>query len=228
VPGVPFLPASRPSPEGRRRGLLWLVVAALAVIAVVLAVGVLLRALPDLNPFGSETIDRTQPAVLRSIEPLSQFRAATANLEVIVDVEQDSVLPSFLKGERVLFVAAGTVDAGVDFGELRADAIEVDEDRTEVTLTLPAARLFDARVDPDRSRVFDRDRGVIDRLGSVFEDSPTEDRSLFVLSERKLRDAAAADPRLLRTAERNTRSMLEGMLRGLGFERVTIRFDDAA
>jgi hypothetical protein len=204
--------------------VLWLGVAALAVVALIVATGGLLRALPDLNPFDSETIDRSQPAVLRSIEPLSEFRAATANLEVIVELEEDNVLPSFLKGERVLFVAAGTVDAGVDFGDLGPDALEVSEDRTAVTLTLPAARLFDARVDPDRSRVFDRDRGFIDRVESVFEDSPTEDRSLFALSERKLRDAAAADPELLGTAERNTRSMLEGMLRGLGFERVTIRF----
>lgn len=202
--------------------------AALAVAVLLVVAGALMRALPDLNPFDSETIDRSQPAVLRSIEPLSQFRAATANLEVIVELEEDTVLPSFLKGERVLFVAAGTVDAGVDFGDLGADAIAVDEDRTEVTITLPAARLFEARVDPDRSRVFDRDRGVIDRLESVFEDSPTEDRPLFALSERKLSEAAAADPELLATAERNTRSMLEGMLRGLGFQRVTIRFADAA
>lgn len=213
--------------SGSRRGALWLGTAALALIGLFIAGGALLRALPDLNPFDSETIDRSQPAVLRSIEPLSEFRAATANLEVIVEVERDTVLPSFLQGERVLFVAAGTVDAGVDFGDVGPDAIEVDEDRTAVTITLPAARLFDARVDPDRSRVFDRDRGFIDRLESVFEDSPTEDRPLFVLSERKLREAAAADPELLRTAERNTRSMLEGMLRGLGFERVTIRFAEA-
>ena len=214
---------------GRRtsRRLLWLAVAATVVFATVVTGGALLRALPSLNPFGSETIDRSQPDVLRSIEPLSEYRAATANLEVIVDLERDTLLPSFLKGERVLFVAAGTVDAGVDFGELGDDAIQVNDDRTAVTLTLPAPRLFEAHVDPDRSRVFDRDRGFIDRLQSVFEDSPTEDRSLFVLSERKLKEAAAADPELLRSAERNTRAMLEGMLRGLGFEQVTIRFADA-
>jgi len=224
---MPSLSHGRRGGSGTSRRLLWLAVAAVTVFAAVVAGGALLRAVPSLNPFGSKTVDRSQPAVLRSIEPLSEYRAATANLEVIVDLERDTVLPSFLKGERVLFVAAGTVDAGVDFSDLDADAIEIDEDRTSVTLTLPAPRLFDAQVDPDRSRVFDRERGFIDRLESVFEDSPTEDRSLFVLSERKLEEAAAADPELLRAAERNTRSMLEGMLRGLGFQQVTIRFADA-
>ena len=46
-----------------------------------------------------------------------------------------------------------------------------------------------------------------------------------MLAEEKLAEAAASDPALLETAERNTRSMLEGMMRGLGFEHVTVRFE---
>lgn len=202
---------------------------ALAGLVLVVLASVLIRAIPgiDLPGFpGTRTVDRSQPAVLKSIAPLKQFRAATANLQVIVDVERDaSLLPSFLKGERVLFVAAGNVDAGVDFSQLDENAIRVNEDRTAVEITLPAARLYDARVDPNRSRVFDRERGFIDRIESVFEDSPTEDRSLLVRSEQKLQEAAAADPELLATAERNTRDMLEGLLGGLGFTDVTVEFE---
>jgi len=200
--------------------------AVLGAAAAVMLVLAIVEAIPSLNPFGSETIDRSQPAVLKSIERLEQYRAATANLQVIVDIEEDAnLLPDFLKGERTLFVAAGTVDAGVDFGRLRRGAVRVSEDRRSATITLPAARLYEARVDPDRSRVYDRDRGLFDRLQSVFEDSPTSDQELFVLSERKLLEAARADPGLLRTAERNTREMLQGLLGGLGFERVTVRFE---
>ena len=205
------------------------VVAAIAVSAVCLLVLVAVQAIPDLNPFGKKTVDRSQPAVLKSIERIEEFRAATANVQVIVDIEQDTgVLPDFLKGERTLFVAGGTVDAGVDFSKLGPDAIEVSEDRTEATITLPAPRLYEARVDPGRSRVYDRDRGLIDRLESVFEDSPVDDRELFALSERKLMEAAKADKQLLPTAERNTREMLTGLLRGLGFKKVTIRFEQPA
>jgi hypothetical protein len=200
--------------------------AVLGAAAAVMLVLAIVEAIPSLNPFGSETIDRSQPAVLKSIERLEQYRAATANLQVIVDIEEDaSLLPDFLKGERTLFVAAGTVDAGVDFGRLRRGAVRVSEDRERATITLPGARLYEPRVDPSRSRVYDRDRGLFDRLESVFEDSPTGDQELFVLSEQKLLDAARADPDLLPTAERNTREMLEGLLRALGFERVTVRFE---
>jgi Protein of unknown function (DUF4230) len=203
------------------RALLFLAgLAALVVIAVLLVSG-------PLNPFGTDTEDRSQPVLLKSLENLSDYHAATANMQVVVDVEEDArLLPSFIKGERTLFVAAGTVDAAVDFRGLAKDpdAVKVSDDRRSVQLTLPAPKLLEPQLDPDRSRVYDRDRGVLDRVEDAVSDRPGDEQPLYQLAEDKLAAAAAADPRLLRTAERNTRSMLEGLLRGLGFENITIDF----
>ena len=208
----------------RRRGSTVLIIlaglAALVVIAVLLVTG-------PLNPFGTETKDRSQPVLLKSLQDLSDYHAATANMQVVVDVEQDAkLLPSFIKGERTLFVAAGNVDAAVDFKALAKDpdAVKVSKDRRSVELTLPAPRLLKPQLDPDRSRVYDRDRGVLDRVEDALSDRPGDEQPLYQLGEEKLAAAAAADPRLLQTAERNTRSMLEGLLRGLGFENITINF----
>lgn len=207
-----------------RRGLGALGVVGVVVVTAIVVAG-LLGGLPSLNPFATEGKDRSQPVVLRSIARLNEFRAATANLQVIVDVEQDAkYLPDFVKGERTLFVASGNVDASVDFRVLRGEAVRVSEDRRSATITLPAPKLSEARVDPKRSRVFDRSRGLIDRAEGVFEDSPTGERELLVKAEQKLLEAARSDPALRRAAERNTRDTLTGLLRALGFERVTIRF----
>ena len=198
---------------------------ALVVLAAV-AVVALLGRLPSLNPFATEDEDRSPPAVLKSIERLREFRAATANLEVVIDLERDAkYLPSFIKGERTLYVAAGTVDATVDLRGLKGDAIAVSEDRRSATITLPAPKLGAPRVDPARSRVFSRQRGLLDRAASPFEDNPTSERELYLLAERKLA-AAARNPAsgLVPSAERNTGAMLERLLRGLGFERVEVRF----
>jgi hypothetical protein len=207
------------------RALSRLVVVAAAVVHGIALLTAAIPGFPDLNPFDTETKDRSQPAVLRSIERLTEYRAATANLEVIVDVEEDGILPGFLQGEKTLLVAAGRVDASVDFRNLGPRGLQVSEDRRSVTITLPAARLQEARVDLDRSRVFDRDRGLLDRIGSVFQDNPSNERELLILAERKLEAAAAADRGVLQAAERNTRAMLESLMRGLGFERVTVRFE---
>lgn len=211
-----------------RRGLRTLLLAAAAVIALLLVLPALL---PSLNPFREDTKDRSQPVLLKSLEDLSQYRAATANLQVVVDVEQDTnLLPSFIKGERTLFVAAGTVDAAVDFTGLSRDkeAVKVSGDRRSVTLTLPAPTLTEPRIDPSRSRVYDRDRGILDRVDDALSDRPGDEQPLYLLATRKLAEAAASDPALVQAAERNTRSMLQGLMRGLGFERVTIEFRELA
>src|SRR5215212_8623015 len=115
---------------------------ALVVVALVAGGWLLASAIPSLNPFHTETIDRSPPAVLKSISKLSEYRAATAHLEQIIDVEEDaSYLPSFLKGTKTLLVAAGSVDAVVDFSGVKGDAIVVSKDRRSATITLPSPRL---------------------------------------------------------------------------------------
>src|SRR5215210_3098208 len=210
--------------RGPRALLILAALAILAVVAVVLLAG-------PLNPFGTDTKDRSQPVLLKSLENLSDYHAATANMQVVVDVEEDArLLPSFIKGERTLFVAAGTVDAAVDFRGLSRDpdAVKVSSDRRSVKLTLPAPKLLEPRLDPDRTRVYDRDRGVLDRVEDALSDRPGDEQPLYQLADEKLAAAAAADPKLLQTAERNTRAMLEGLLRGLGFERISIEFRAAS
>lgn len=212
------------APLGGRRRSLGLARLVAVTLAVLLLVSVI-PGFPSLNPFGTESKDRSQPVLLKSLVRLDEYRAASANLQVVVDVEEDAkLLPSFLKGEKVLFVAAGSVDAGVDFRRLDERSIVVSEDRRTATLTLPAPRLSKARVDLARSRVFDRDRGLLDRLGSVFADNPSSERELFLLAERKLTESATADAGLTAAAERNTRSMLQGLLGALGFTKVVVRF----
>ena len=203
---------------------------ALVVLALVVAAVLIIPTLvPSLNPFREETKDRSQPVLLESITSLSEYRAASANLQVVVDVEKDtSILPDFIKGEKTLLVAAGSVDASVDFRGVKGENLRVDEDRTAVTITVPRARLGEARVDLERTRVFDTDRGLLDRVGDVFGDGGAdEERQLLRLAQRKLAESARANPELLRTADANTKRMLEGLMRGLGFERVTIRFAPA-
>jgi Protein of unknown function (DUF4230) len=197
-----------------------------AAVALLIALPALI---PALNPFKEETVDRSGPVLIKSLENLSEYRAASANMQVVVDVEQDTdLVPSFIKGERTLFVAAGSVDAAVDFAGLGRSpgAVQVSDDRKAVTITLPPARLTDAQLDQERSRIYDRDRGALDRIEeAISDDGGADQQALYVLAEEKLTEAAASDASLLRTAERNTRSMLEGMMRGLGFERVTVRFE---
>lgn len=204
--------------------LKWTFRGVIAALAVVLVVWIASLLPGSLNPFTTRDVDRSQPAVLQSIQDIGQYRAASANLQLVVDLEKDTkFVPDFIKGERTLFVASGAVDAGVDLSALAKDAITVDADRTGVTITLPAAQLYPAQVDLDKSYVIDRQRGVLDRVGGIFTDGPKE-KDVYTLAQRKLQEGAAADPRLLEKAQTNTRQMLESLLGSLGFTAVDVQF----
>ena len=216
------------APARRRRVPTGLITLGLAVLGFFLLLGWVRDLIPGFgNPFGTQTIDRSGPAVLKSIENLRDFRAASGHFEVIVDVEQDTrFVPAKLKGERVLFVAIGSVDAAVDFTGIEEGAVQVTDDRKSVSLELPPATLREPELDLERSYIYDRDRGAIDRLQSLFGDDSSVSQDLYPLAEEKLASAARDGSGLLARAERNTRLMLEGLLRSLGFTRVEVRFSE--
>lgn len=176
------------------------------------------------NPLRQEVVDRSTPPLLLALDDLSEYHAATGTFQVVIDQERDTrYLPSVISGERVTFLATGSVDALVDFSAVAAPQVRTSPDRRSVTVSLPAPQLGRVRVDPAASRVLDRDRGVLDRVGSMFEESPSSEAELYLLAEQRL--AGAADESdLLRRAEDNTRQMLTAMARSFGFEQVTVTF----
>ncbi|MEW6477749.1 MAG: DUF4230 domain-containing protein [Actinomycetota bacterium] len=220
--------AAPPRPPRPRRGIVGGTVRVAAIIVAVLLGWTGLHNLGDLlpdwgNPFKTEEVDRTGPAVLKALEDLDEYRAATGNYQVMIDIEEDAkYLPSFLKGERTLFLAQGSVDATVDFSGLGAESVRVNPDRS-VTITLPHAQLGKPVVDTAASRVVDRDRGLLDRLGSVFTDSPTGEQTLYAAAEPKLR-AAADESALIAKADENTKEMLTRLLGALGFDKVEVNY----
>ena len=219
-------PHAASQPQPRRPFPTGLVALGVTVLLGFLFVGWVRDLIPGFgNPFSEQTVDRTGPAVLQSIRNLRDYRAASGHFEVIVDVEQDTrFVPAQIKGERVLFVAVGNVDAGVDFTGLEEGALEVSNNRRTVRLELPPARFRDPELDLERSYVYDRDRGAIDRIKSIFGEGPDLERELYPLAEEKLAAAARDSSGLLDRAERNTRIMLEGLLRSLGFTTVEVTF----
>lgn len=194
---------------------------AVAVLAFVIVAGGV-TGLLRLNPFGTDTVDRSQPALLQSIRDLSQYHAAVGDFQVVIDVERDvRFVPSALAGQRTLFVAAGTVNAFIDFSGLSGDALTVSEDRATVHIRLPEAQLDKPNLDQERSYVFAQQRGAFDRLTDLV--GTPDQQQFYVLAEQKIAEAAAQST-ITDQAEENTRTMLTGMLRSLGYE---VSFADA-
>ncbi|MPY50539.1 DUF4230 domain-containing protein [Streptomyces acidicola] len=200
----------------------------LVVLVVVVLAAVPLLVLGGLKDvFGEETHDRSGPALLKSIQDISRYDAATGNFQVVVDLEKDAkYLPDAIRGTRTLYVGAGTVDAYVDLGKVGENDVTVNEDRTAATLHLPHAALGKPALDPDRSYAVSKQRGLLDRIGDLFSDNPNSEQAVQKLASQHIGEAAR-ESRLTARAESNTTGMLEGLLRSLGFEDVKVTYGDA-
>jgi hypothetical protein len=225
VPPEPVSTAPRGAgPERGLRALFWLLASVGLVLALVFgaqAVGWL----PDFkNPFRNETTDRSQPPLLQSIQDLSRFVAAEGNFQVIIDVQQNrQYVPEFLINQRILFIAAGTVEAYVDFANVGQGAIKESADRRSVEITLPAPQLAKPNIDNANSYVYSEQRGLLNRIRDALGGDPNRLQEVYVLAEQRIAEAARASE-LSKRAEDNTRKMLEGMLRSLGYTTITVKY----
>jgi len=181
----------------------------------------------ELNPFKTESKDRSPPPILTELREISDLHAAQAEFEVVIDDEKDvRYMPAVLAGERVQFVAVGSVDAVVDLSTLTADAIVFDPDTNSVVVTLPAPTIGDPVIDHEQSHVMNRDRGLFNRLSGLFSDNPTSEAALYDAASDKMADAAAQSG-LVAMAEQHVEDVLEAAIIKLGVEDVDVRFESA-
>ncbi|GAB3169417.1 uncharacterized protein DUF4230 [Micromonospora palomenae] len=206
------------------RGLL-MVLGAAALAVVVLLGAQATGIFPDFrNPFAKEQTDRSQPPLLKSIQDLSRYVAAEGNFQVVVDLQNDrNNVPDFLLNQRTLFVGAGSVEAYVDFTKISEGAVVESADGKSVEIKLPAPQLGKTNLDLQKSYVFAEERGLLNRLGELVNGDPNRQQQVYQLAEERI-TAAARDSGLTQRAEENTRKMLEGLLRSLGYEKVTVTY----
>ena len=225
---TPQPPPQYEPPREPRRGVPWGLIA-LGIVVVALAFGVnwVRGVFPDFdNPFAQQTVDRSGPAVLQSLQDLHSYHAATGNFQQIVDLHQDSGLPDAILGSRTLYVAYGTVDATVEFSNVDGDAVDVSSDRRTATITLPRPSLSPARIDPTRSYVYDQNEGALNKIGGLFSSNDRDQQQLNILAVQKINAAAQQGSGLIARARENTRTMLSSLLRALGFTTVNVVFTD--
>jgi hypothetical protein len=208
----------------RSSGGFFFLLAAIGVIAVVLFMGNIFGFLNF--GFGSRTVDRSQPPLLVQLTDLSEYHASSANFQVLIDLEKDTkYVPDFISGQRSLMVAAGTVDASVDFTALKDENVVVSDGGDTITITLPPPYIDDVVLDHDNTYVESRQRGLLDRVGGVFAGNPNNDQPLYQAATDKLHEAAS-NSELRSLAEKNTRTMLESLMTSAGFEEVVVNFEE--
>ena len=202
-------------------GLGTTLVLALVIVVLSLALGVGLARygllLPIVGPLLGEKPPRTTTGpVVEGIQELDQL--ATVRWTESVPVTRETggdILDRLFDGERVLVIATGEVEAGVDLGDIGKEDVSVNSDT--VTIDLPEPQILSASLDEEKTRVYDRD---FSPLNVHPDDDLVEEARLQAV--KKIRDAARENE-ILVTAERNAEDSVRAFVTTLGFEEVRFR-----
>ncbi len=113
-----------------------------------------------------------QPAVIDQIKPLGQLHTASYFLSTVVDTQMK--IGALQQVQRVLLVACGKVDGGVDLAKLQPSDIQTLGER--VIIRLPAPELFTTQLFDDRkcTYVVMRDEGILLPPNLVLETAARE------------------------------------------------------
>lgn len=163
---------------------------------------------------------RNWGGAIQQMKNLQRLETQRFSIERVIEAStaRGNALDIFL-GERLLLIASGDVVAGVDLSKLTDRDVIISSDGASVTLTLPASEIFSARLNNERTRVYDRQTRLITRLtGGQDPNLETQARQE---AERQILAAACENGITQRAAEEAKRSM-EQFLRLLEFENVTV------
>jgi hypothetical protein len=159
------------------------------------------------------------PAVIAQVRELSRLEGVSYHVERVVDLkdEQHLLFGMVAADDAILLVASGDVSAGVDLGRLQPSDVTLGNDGRSVTLRLPRAEVFSARLDNARTYVHTR---KTDLLAERRESLETQARQA---AEQTLR-AAAEDAGILKRAEDSVARTVSSLVRALGFTNVHVDF----
>lgn len=124
-----------------------------------------------------------------------------------------------LGDRKILMTCQATLKAGINFSKLEAGNMIIEG--KSISLTLPRATLFSLSMPPEDITIAYEDVGS---FRSAF--STQEKDQLAVQAEKQIR-ASVDSLGVLQTAETNASLFVSNFLRQLGYEKVSISFDDA-
>ena len=191
----------------------------IVVLSVALGVGIgsfdFMERVPVIGPLLEDRPPRTTtgPVVVEGIQELDQLATVRWTESVLVTrVSGGTDLERTLTGERVLLVATGDVEAGVNLAKLGEDDVRVD--RETVTIRLPEPEILSVSLDEEETRVYDRDFGP---LNFRPDDGLVEEARDGALDKI---EKAARDEDILDQAKQNAENSIRAFVTTLGFGEV--------
>jgi len=162
-----------------------------------------------MNP--TPTIIPDPVTYIYDIRALARLETIQYSVEKVITAEQNQGTFDFLFGDRMLFVAHGTVIAGIDMDKLQPGDMALVNGVLNVRL--PSAEVFVATIDNQKSYVYTRETGILTKQTVDLETLARQS------AENEIRNAALEDG-ILQQAQINAEAYLVKFFNALGYKTV--------
>ena len=148
---------------------------------------------------------------ITEVRSLARLETIQYSVEKVITAEIGQGTFGFLFGDKLLFVAHGTVIAGIDMAKLNPGDLRLENGVLYVKL--PPSEVFIATLDNDKSYVYDRETGSLTRGDQNLETTARQ------AAEAEIRKAAEEDG-ILELARQNAETYLAKFFAALGYQNV--------
>ena len=149
--------------------------------------------------------------IVNEVRSLARLETIQYSIEKVITAETGQGSFGFLFGDKLLFVAHGTVIAGVDLSQLTSQDLKLEG--KVLTVQMPEPEIFVATLDNDKSYIYDRQKGL---LNSGVTNLETQARQVAV---QEIAKAAISDG-ILSQAKLNAENYLTRLFKTLGYQEV--------
>jgi hypothetical protein len=148
--------------------------------------------------------------IIHEVRALARLETIQYTIEQVITAEQNQGTLGFLFGDRLLFVAHGSVIAGIDMSKIAPEHMQLQNGTLYVTL--PPAEVFIVALDNQKSYVYDRETGLFTKGNINLEAEARQ------AAEQKILQAALDDG-ILNVAQTNAEAFLTKFFDSLGFKQ---------
>ena len=145
---------------------------------------------------------------INEIRALARLETIQYSVEKVITGEINGGTFQALFGDKILFVGHGTVIAGIDMEKLNPENMRLENG--VLTVMLPPAEIFIATLDNEKSYVYDRQTGVLNKP------DPNLETQVRQVAEQEILKAALEDG-ILEQAQTNAEAYLFKFFAALGF-----------
>ena len=152
-----------------------------------------------------------------AMEEMAELGTVQYTITKIIKADDNAF---YTVGDRkILFSCQSTMKAGISLADFKKENVKVNEEDKSVEVTLPKPKVLSFNMPAEKIKL------EYEKVGTLRSNFTTEDRNNLLRQGEKAIMDDAENLGILKDAEENARLFFESLLKQVGFETVTVKFN---